>query len=165
MQRLGVVSDTHLTSARAALPDPLLEALAGVDGILHAGDLVCQAVLDRLQAIAPVWSVHGNVDPSDLQWRLPDRLVLTVEEVTIGITHGHLGKGESTPARALSYFAAGPRVNLIVFGHSHEPYNRRHGGVLLFNPGSPTQPRRQPRPSYGMLEIEGDRLRAALHYL
>lgn len=165
MHKLGVLSDTHQGEGRVALPEPLLRAFAEVDGILHAGDLICQEVLDRLRDLAPLWSVHGNMDPPGLQARLPDRLTLTMEEVTIALTHGHLGRGPTTPARALEYAGADPKVGVVVFGHSHEPYNSRHGAVLLFNPGSPTQPRRQPRPSYGILEIEGDQARATLYYL
>ncbi|HXT34329.1 MAG TPA: metallophosphoesterase family protein [Chloroflexota bacterium] len=165
MKRLGVLSDTHLRSEKVAIPDALLDAFAGVDGILHAGDLICPEVLGRLRTIAPVWSVYGNMDPPSLQHTLSRILILPFEDLAIGLTHGHIGPGTSTPARALAAFANHPEVRVVVFGHSHEPCNQERGHVRLFNPGSPTQPREQPRPSYGMLEIDGDRVNATLHYL
>ncbi|HEY8284146.1 MAG TPA: metallophosphoesterase family protein [Chloroflexota bacterium] len=165
MKRLGVLSDTHLPSGRVELPDALLDAFAGVDGILHAGDLVCPEVLDRLRTIAPVWGVYGNMDPPALQHTLSGTLILPFEDLAIGLTHGHLGSGASTPARAMACFADHPEVRVVVFGHSHEPHNQQRGLVRLFNPGSPTQPRQQPRPSYGMLEIDGDQVSATLHEL
>ncbi|HVC81630.1 MAG TPA: metallophosphoesterase family protein [Chloroflexota bacterium] len=165
MKQLGVLSDTHLRSERVEIPDALLDAFAGVDGILHAGDLICPEVLDRLRTIAPVWSVYGNMDPPTLQHMLSRTLIIPVEDLAIGLTHGHIGSGASTPARALACFADHPDIRVVVFGHSHEPYNQERGPVRLFNPGSPTQPRQQPRPSYGMLEIDGDQVSATLYYL
>ena len=165
MKRLGVLSDTHIRSDKGAIPEALLDAFAGVDEILHAGDLICPEVLDRLRLIAPVWAVYGNMDPPSLQHTLSRILILPFENLAIGLTHGHIGSGTSTPARALASFADHPEVRVVVFGHSHEPYNQERGRVLLFNPGSPTQPRERPRPSYGMLEIDGDQVSATLHYL
>jgi len=165
MKRLGVLSDTHIRSDKGAIPEALLDAFAGVDGILHAGDLICPEVLDRLRTIAPVWAVYGNMDPPSLQHTLSRTVIIPVEELAIGLTHGHIGSETSTPARARATFADHPEVRVVVFGHSHEPYNQERGQVLLFNPGSPTQPRQQPRPSYGVLEIDGDRVSARLEYL
>ncbi|HVA90110.1 MAG TPA: metallophosphoesterase family protein [Chloroflexota bacterium] len=165
MKRLGVLSDTHLTSGKVELPDALLEAFTGADAILHAGDHVCIEALDSLRKLAPVWSVYGNMDPPALQHTLAGTLILPFEDLRIGLTHGHLGPGAATPARALRCFADHPEVRVVVFGHSHEPCNEQRGAVLLFNPGSPTQPRRQPRPSFGIIEITGDQAEGTLHYL
>ncbi len=165
MKRVGVLSDTHLAKDATKLPTRMLEEFAGVDCILHAGDLTGRDVIDRLEGIAPLWCVYGNMDPPELAGAIPARTVLTVDNVTIGVTHGHLGSGSTTPLRALNCFADRPDVRLVVFGHSHEPYLRRHGAVLLFNPGSAIQPRRQPRPSYGMLTVDGDQVTAVHRFL
>lgn len=157
--RIGVVADTHLTGPTIALPHALLAAFEGVAAIIHAGDSSSIQVLDRLRQIAPVHAVHGNVDPSDLQRILPDKLVVEIAGMRVGVTHGHLGRGATTPERALRYLESEAPLHAVVFGHSHMPLAERRHGVLLFNPGSPTQPRRQPRGSCGVLVIAGGSLR------
>ena len=161
--RVGVISDTHLTGRRA-LPPLILEAFTGVACILHAGDIATGEVLDELRAIAPVHAVCGNVDPPDLAAALLDALVLDLGGARIGLTHGHLGRGDTTPARASSMFAGVAGLRAVVFGHSHQPYNEMHGGILLFNPGSPTDRRRQPRHSAGLLTIEDGAIRGDILY-
>lgn len=153
--RIGVVADTHIHAAGRPLPGALLAALDGVDAILHAGDIACRAVLESLAAVAPVHAVHGNGDPPDLQRDLPERLVLEFGAVRIGLTHGHLGRGSTTLERARAQFLDVQDLSAIVFGHSHVPTYEVRDGIALFNPGSPTQPRRQPRPTYGLLTIDG----------
>jgi putative phosphoesterase len=136
----------------------MLEAFAGVDAILHAGDIACRAVLDQLATLAPVHAVYGNVDPPELCGELPDRLALSFGGVHIGLTHGHLGRGATTADRALAHCLEAARADVVVFGHSHVPCNERRGAVLLFNPGSPTERRHQPWASYGLLVIEAGRV-------
>jgi uncharacterized protein len=152
--RLGVISDTHIYDRRRVIPLMVWEAFAGVDCILHAGDIARQDVLDELAALAPVHAVYGNMDPPELASTLQATLVLDLDSARIGLTHGHLGRGRTTPQCALSLFTGVEGLRAVVFGHSHEPYNNVQRGVLLFNPGSPTERRRQPRPSYGFLTIE-----------
>jgi uncharacterized protein len=151
--RIGVIADTHIADPRQTIPREVLQAFDGVACILHAGDILLQSVLDTLAAIAPVHAVYGNCDPPVLSWRLPDRLVLDLEGTRIGLTHGHLGNGATTPQRALAYFRETAGLHAVVFGHSHDPHNELHNGILLFNPGSPTQRRRQLYPSFGLLDI------------
>ncbi len=141
--RLGLISDTHLVAGRGgasiALPAPLLVSLAGVDLILHAGDVACREVLEGLRRVAPVHAVAGNVDPPGLG--LPPRLELGLAGFRVGLVHGHLGPGSTTPERAAR---ACPSADVVVFGHSHQPMIARRTAerrVLLVNPGSPTQPR------------------------
>lgn len=163
MIRIGVLSDTHISRDPVVLPARMLAAFAGVNAILHAGDLTCRGVLEALAAIAPVHAVHGNVDPPELERTLPDRLLLEFGGLTIGLTHGHLGRGADTPSSAHAYFHDVKNLAVIVFGHSHQPCNELHRGVLRFNPGSPTQPRQAPWPSYGLLTIEaGSRVRGEI---
>jgi uncharacterized protein len=164
---VGVVSDTHFHPEPAGqrLPRRLLDELtkARVGLILHAGDILAAWVLDQLAAIAPVLAVTGNGDPTDLRLALPRRRVVTVGAHRIGLVHGHEGRGRSTPERARNAFAADPAVGCIVFGHSHQPLSQLHDGVILFNPGSPTDRRRQRYFSFGLLRV-GEAIEPELVY-
>lgn len=154
MPVLGILADTHLLPRGGAppLPPALLAGLLGVDAILHAGDIACAEVLQALGRIAPVHAVAGNVDPPELG--LPGRRLLEMDGLTIGLTHGHLGPGRTTPERARRAFPRPPAV--IVFGHSHEPLIEAvPGGPLLVNPGSPTQPRGR-APTFALLSWMAD---------
>lgn len=159
---VGVVSDTHLPRFGRELPPALVRGLrrAKVDVIAHCGDLTEPLAIDLLQEIAPVIAVAGNNDGKELQRRLGERAIVEAEEARIGIVHGHDGRGRSTPEKALAAFD-GDRVDAILFGHSHIPYRVRRDGVLLFNPGSPTDKRMNPAYSYGIVRVEGKTVRAA----
>ncbi len=165
--RIGVIADTHITSpdGRRTIPPVVLEAFRDVSCILHAGDASCRAVLDKLKRFAPIYAVCGNVDDADLTYRLPTARLLHFGSISIGLTHGHIGEARTTPSRALRRFRGAPGLRAVVFGHSHEPYNCSQEGVLLFNPGSPTERRRQPRPSFGLLTIAGEDVSGEIVYL
>jgi len=158
--RIGVVSDTHMFSRGAKLPDELLRGLAGVDLLLHAGDFTDPAVVPLLEAIAPLEAVAGNNDGLDIVRRFGYRKVIEAGGRRIGLVHGHDGPGRSTEAKARLAFQ-GEAVDIVVFGHSHAPHYELADGVLLFNPGSPTDKRWQRQYSYGIIEI-GERV-AAVH--
>lgn len=162
--RIGVVADTHIPGRARALPAGLLEGLQRVDLILHAGDICIGAVLEELAAVAPVVAVAGNNDPPDLARTLGWQQVVSAGGRRIGLVHGHRGKGATTPQRALNAFSSAA-VDCVVFGHSHIPYLELHEGVLAFNPGSPTDRRRRPTFSYGILHIGPDAIRGELRYL
>ncbi|HKZ68833.1 MAG TPA: metallophosphoesterase family protein [Anaerolineales bacterium] len=149
--RLGVVADTHIPDRMKALPPRVLELLAGVDLILHAGDICRPGVLDELRCVAPVVAVMGN---RDIWYRanhtLPMKLIIEVGQVKIGLTHGHGGLLGYIKEK-LIFFTTGfyafrryerrartwfDGVDAIVFGHTHYPVNRVRNGQLLFNPGS-----------------------------
>jgi len=152
---IGVLSDTHLRAGRP-LPAYVWQALAHVDLILHAGDIVSPSVLADLGCLAPVTAVRGNCDGWELA-DLPAEVVVTCEDAKIGLVHGYAGSGRSTRERAWAAFKdAG--VDAIVFGHSHAPCSEVHHGILLFNPGSPTDKRREPRYSVGLLQVEGKKI-------
>jgi len=157
--RIGVVSDTHMFSRGAKLPDALVEGLRGVDLLLHAGDFTDPAVVPLLEAIAPLEAVAGNNDGMDIVRRFGFRRIVEAAGRRIGLVHGHEGPGRSTEAKASIAFRGEP-VDIVVFGHSHVPYYEvSPDGALLFNPGSPTDKRRQPQYSYGLIEI-GERIEA-----
>jgi putative phosphoesterase len=161
--RLVIVGDTHLPRFGRALPAALSEALADADRILHVGDHTDPFVLDLLEAFAPTDAVAGNNDPPELLRRLGTTRVATVERIRIGMTHGHLGAGRTTPDRAFRAFATSdPRVDAIAFGHSHQPMIQRRDGIWMLNPGSPTDRRRQPSFSFLRVEVDGADLRPEL---
>ncbi|MBS4032098.1 MAG: metallophosphoesterase family protein [Clostridiales bacterium] len=154
--RIGVVSDTHIPNRARILPARLFELLDGVDMILHAGDIVEAWVLQELTALAPVEAVAGNMDPLELVNRLGRKKTLSLAGFKLGLIHGDHGSIRSkTPQRALQAFSEDD-VNCVVFGHSHQPYCQKENGILLFNPGSPTDRRREPRFSCGILTLEKD---------
>jgi uncharacterized protein len=161
--RLLIVGDTHLPRFGRALPVPVIEALAEADRILHVGDHTEPFVLDLLEAFAPTDAIAGNNDDPELVRRLGTSLVVTVEGLRIGMTHGHLGPGRTTPDRAFHTFASrDPRPDAIAFGHSHQPMIERRDGIWLLNPGSPTDRRRQPSFSVLRVEVDGADLRPEL---
>lgn len=162
MKRIGVVSDTHYPRRRKSLPEELFQGLQGVELILHAGDLTDEEMLWLLEEIAPVTAVAGNCDDWELAEHLGDKKIITVERVKIGLTHGYSGQGRTTMERAFSQFV-GEGIDCLIFGHSHQPYNCCHHGLLFFNPGSPTDKRSCPDYSYGILEVD-DKSVKGYHY-
>src|SRR5690606_33961 len=101
--RIGVISDTHIPQRAKTIPPIVYQLFSGVALILHAGDLTTDDVIVQLEAIAPVYAVHANVDPPDLVRRLPKKREIHVGGVRIGLIHGD-GPGRSTPERALAAF-------------------------------------------------------------
>ncbi|OWR32804.1 YfcE family phosphodiesterase [Saccharibacillus sp. O23] len=158
--KIVVVSDTHMFRMAKVLPPSLVEELSeGVDLILHAGDWTAPEVYDLLAAYAPVEGVTGNNDGPAIAKRWGDRRIIEIGGRVIGLTHGHLGR-KGTEANALAAFEEDD-VDMIVFGHSHVPLSRSvfrdryDRSVDLFNPGSPTDKRRQARYSYGVIALDG----------
>ncbi|CAM3917793.1 metallophosphoesterase family protein [Cohnella lubricantis] len=159
---IGVVSDTHMPRMAKALPPTLDDAFRKADRILHAGDWTDLRVLDAFEKLAPVDGVAGNNDGAEIVRRFGWRKIIRVGGVSIGLVHGH-GSGARTAAateeRVIRAFKDDD-IDCIVFGHSHVPVLKEVNGVLVFNPGSPTDKRRQPRYSFGLLEITDGRIKA-----
>jgi len=155
--RIAVLSDTHLRMGKT-LPRFVWENLTQIDLILHAGDVTDIGLLEELAYIAPVRAVRGNCDGWDVLY-LPVRDVIECETWRIGLVHGNAGRGNSTPERAYNEFKDSS-VNIIVFGHSHTPFMEWRNGILLFNPGSPTDKRREPQYSFGLLDIQQEEVNA-----
>ncbi len=130
MLRIGVLSDTHVTSF-AELPDKILATLAKVDMIIHTGDFTTRNVLDGLRQLGKVQAVHGNMDSDELKQLLPEKELFIVTGHRIGVTHGW-GSPHGIESRVSSLFSD---VNIIVYGHSHYPKNEIINGILFFNPG------------------------------
>jgi len=148
--RAIVLSDTHLrANGSRRLSDPVYAALGEADVVLHCGDVVERALLDELGTYAPVHAVLGNNDVA-LRGSLPEQLVVELDGVRVGMVHDS-GLTKGRPARMRRAF---PTCDVVVFGHSHAPVDELGvDGQRLFNPGSPTQRRMQPHPSYGALDL------------
>lgn len=153
--RLLVISDTHMRPGLARdLPEVVWAAADEADAILHAGDVVTRDLLDALADRAPVHAVLGNNDTS-LHGELPEVLELELDGVALGMIHDS-GPTAGRPARMRRRF---PDADVVVYGHSHIPFaGDGVDGQLLFNPGSPTERRRQPHHTYGLLDLEGGRV-------
>lgn len=153
-----VLSDTHSPRRWKAMPPAVAGHLADADAILHAGDVCTADVLELLAQFAPVHAVLGNNDlPEVAAWGAPETLELEVGGLAVAMIH------DSGPAtrRALRLRLRFPDAQLVIFGHSHIPMDLTEDGVQIFNPGSPTDRRRQPYGTLGVLQIDDGELRSA----
>jgi uncharacterized protein len=162
--RLVLTADTHLPRRARALPDELWRAVDAADLVVHAGDWVEAGLLDELEArSARLLAVHGNNDGPELRRRLPEVARATVEGVRVAVVH-ETGDAKGREARCERAY---PDVDLLVFGHSHIPWDTTTPrGLRLLNPGSPTDRRRQPHCTYLTLTLrEGAVEDVTLHRL
>jgi putative phosphoesterase len=148
-----VIADTHLPRRPIALPEGLISYLERADLILHAGDLMDPTLLDELAAYAPVRAVGGNLDPPEA--RLPETVEFEFGGVSIAMIHDS-GPKRGRRNRMRRRF---PGARVVVFGHSHIPWLEDEE-LLLLNPGSPTDRRRQPEHTFALLCVEGGEVRA-----
>lgn len=151
-----VVADTHLPRRAKALPAGLDPHLEQADLILHAGDLMDPALLDELAAYGPVRAVRGNLDPPEAP--LPETLEFEFGGERIAMIHDS-GPKRGRRTRMKRRF---PEARVVVFGHSHIPWLEDEDGLLLLNPGSPTDRRRQPEHTFALLRVEGGGVRAEI---
>ena len=146
---VAIVSDTHMPKGSRELPGRCLELLAGAELIVHAGDFSGEQVLDRFGAIGPpLIAVHGNVEEPGVRRRLPETAEFAWAGATIAVVHD-AGPRPSRLARLRHRF---PAAAAVIFGHSHMPlHERAPDGFQIFNPGSPTERRRAPSRTMGLL--------------
>ena len=148
---IGVISDTH-----ALLRPEALVALRGSDHIIHAGDVGDPEIIEKLQVLAPVTAVRGNVDKGAWASKLPETETVEVGDICIYVVHD-LAKLDVKPE------AAG--FNVVIYGHSHIPKQETRNGVLYFNPGS-AGPRRFKLPvTAGKLVLEQAKVRAEIVHI
>lgn len=150
-----VLADTHIRRGSSRTLPRRVRAMAdAADVILHAGDIVVAEVLDDLRGHAPVHAVLGNND-HELVGVLPDTLELDVAGVRVAMVHDS-GPARGRERRLQRRF---PTADLVVFGHSHIPWDTAGpDGQVAFNPGSPTERRRQPHHTAGLLRLVGGRV-------
>lgn len=153
-----VLSDTHSPRHWKRCPPAVAEHLGTADLILHAGDVCTVEVLEELAEWAPVRAVFGNNDrPEVADWGAPETAEFDLGGVAVAMIHDS-GPASGRLARMRRRF---PAADLVVFGHSHIPLDEAGDGLRIFNPGSPTDRRRQPHGTLGVLEIDDGTLRRA----
>lgn len=154
--RLLLLADTHVPARARDLPAPVWGAVDAADVVVHAGDWIDVALLDALESRARrLVGCWGNNDGSALRARLPEVARVELEGVRLGVVH------ETGPAtgREARCDAAHPGLDVLVFGHSHIPWDTTTpGGLRLLNPGSPTDRRRQPACTYVTARASGGAL-------
>ncbi|MCO1599271.1 metallophosphoesterase [Micromonospora sp. RHAY321] len=162
--RLVLTADTHLPKRARDLPEPLWAAIEAADVVVHAGDWVDESLLDEMLTRARrLIGVYGNNDGPALRARLPEVARADLDGLRVAVVH-ETGPRTGREKRCAARF---PDVDLLVFGHSHIPWDTEApGGLRLLNPGSPTDRRSQPHATYQTAEISAGRLTAVeLHRL
>ncbi|MET9800222.1 metallophosphoesterase [Streptomyces sp. NPDC006368] len=154
--RLLLTSDTHVPKRARHLPAALLDAVERADVVVHAGDWVDAATLDLLETRARrLLAVHGNNDGPELRARLPEVARAELGGLRFGVVH-ETGPAQGRERRCAARF---PDLDVLVFGHSHIPWDTTApGGLRLLNPGSPTDRRRQPHRTYMTVRVVDGRL-------
>ena len=156
--RVVVMADTHAPRRWQACPPRVAEHLRRADLILHAGDVCTASVLTELAEYAPVVAVLGNNDGPDVAgWGAPETAELDLERLAVAMVHDS-GPATGRLGRMRRKF---PGAALVVFGHSHIPLDESADDLRIFNPGSPTDRRRQPHGTLGLLRIDSGRLAEA----
>jgi uncharacterized protein len=160
--RIAIVSDTHMPRGKRALPAQAIELMRDADLIVHLGDFVDKSVLGEIKAIGPpVAAVHGNMDSEELKRLLPERHTVDAEGVRLALIHDG-GPAARRLERNREKF---PDADAVLFGHSHIPLHEEAGGFQIFNPGSATDRRRQPRHTMGIATVEDGKVGFELVYL
>ena len=142
--RIAVLADTHVKTLEH-LPKKMIDAISTVDLIIHAGDFTDLQVLKELKQLRGVKAVQGNMDSIELKTILPVKEIVEIENKRIGVTHGS-GSPWGIEERVRKMFESN-RIDIIVYGHSHQSQNKVIDDILLFNPGKATE-------SFGILTID-----------
>lgn len=157
MKKILIMSDTHL-SRFITLPDILIKYLENMDMVIHAGDFTSYEAYTHIKKLKPLIACWGNNDDWKLKQELPEKVLIPIEGVKIGVCHGHgisigLSRAQNTLNRAISTFSNAD-VNLVIFGHSHKCKLEEINGITYYNPGSCTNKRFEPEYSFGILTID-----------
>jgi putative phosphoesterase len=149
---IAVLADTHMPKGGRVLPERCVELLREAEAVLHAGDFFAIETLREIESVSrgPVYAVHGNVDRPDLRDLLPETLEVDLDGARIAMIHD-AGPAKGRLGRMRRRF---PDADAVVFGHSHLPLHEEEDGFQVFNPGSPTERRRSPRHSMGLLRAK-----------
>lgn len=155
--KIGILSDTH----SLPIPPELLERLKSVDMIIHAGDICDLKTLKLLQNTAPTKAVQGNMDEWSVKQVLPLKEMISCEGLKIGVIHGYARTSREALKNATDAFKD-DKMDVVIFGHSHHPFNKKVGETLYFNPGSPADVVGAPYHSYGLITIEAGKVKAEI---
>ena len=152
--KILVLSDTHIPFSADDLPCEIYQKMKEVDLVIHAGDFVSMEFLNRLKKCAKVEAVYGNMDSSDIRKQFSKEKIIEAGNFRIGILHGE-GSKEHTIDLAQKCFK-NQKVDLVVFGHTHQAVSFTKAGVIYLNPGSPTDSIFAASKTYGLVEIDGE---------
>jgi putative phosphoesterase len=152
--RIGIISDTHLSSLTGDFISLVEDRFAACDMIVHAGDFTSPEIYRYLheQTSGNLIAVHGNMDPPELRKLLPEQVVFEKSGITFGLIHGWGGPHDLEDRIVRRFSDQG--VNCIIYGHSHNGANHIHNDILFFNPGSPTDRYHAKMNSIGYVTIE-----------
>lgn len=159
MTRILVISDTHIPARTNKIPEVLKKEAQTCDCCLHSGDFTTQPVFEKINSWVKTYGVRGNMDNDIVAGELPEKQILKFEDITIGLIHG-----SGHPNNLIEYinkeFAREfDKIDIFVFGHSHNTLDKEIKGKIYFNPGSPTDTVFAPYRSYGILEINGKNIK------
>ncbi len=158
--KIGIISDTHITKHSEKIDKLLDKYFKEVDMIIHVGDFNSVEVINRIKARKKFYGVWGNNDGKSVKQVINSKEIITVNGYKIGMVHGH-GEGKNAMERAYSQFKS-DKVDIIIFGHSHQPIIKTRGKILMLNPGSPSRKLKERWYSYMILELEKKRVDAKL---
>ena len=152
---IAVLADTHMPKGGRVLPERCARLLREAEATLHAGDFFALETLREIEALCPgpIHAVHGNVDEAGLRELLPETVEVDLGGARVAMIHD-AGPAKGRVGRMRRRF---PDADAVVFGHSHLPLHEEEDGFQIFNPGSPTERRRAPRHSMGLLRVESGR--------
>lgn len=154
--KIGVVSDTH----SGDIPPQLINDFTKVDLIIHAGDFCTLEDVKVFEELTDVKAVRGNMDEKPVCKKFPVKQVITIDGLKIGLYHGE-GSAATILETVMAHFE-GKKLDAVIFGHSHCPFNQTIGGTLYFNPGSPNDYIRAPYCSYGLMEVSKGKIKARI---
>ncbi|MCU0665872.1 MAG: metallophosphoesterase [Candidatus Omnitrophica bacterium] len=161
MIKIGVIADTHIPDRAKEIPAKIMEDFKNADMVIHAGDIVEEQVLVQLRSVCKqVYAVAGNMDSAKLQEQLKAKEVIKAGKYSIGLLHG-AGHPNQMIKYISSQFKPG-EVDVVVFGHSHIPFNEKIGKTIYFNPGSATDQIFSPYNSYGIIELDDKNISARI---
>tara|TARA_Y100000031_G_scaffold132190_1_gene153053 strand:- start:20849 stop:21397 length:549 start_codon:yes stop_codon:yes gene_type:complete len=157
IKKIVVLSDTHIPVRASKIPEKIINECKDTDLIVHAGDFQTIEVVNNLESYGNFIAVYGNMDSGDVAEKLPEKIIINIKntdkEFKIGITHGS-GAPDDLTQRILDFFEE--KLDCIIFGHSHKPFNEILNNTLLFNPGSPTDTVFTTINTFGILRINNE---------
>ncbi|MBU3113426.1 metallophosphoesterase family protein [Clostridium lacusfryxellense] len=158
--KIAILSDTHAKKHNDKLFRLIDTLFVDADMIVHAGDYISSDVVSKLREHKNFVGVWGNNDKGYIRDLLKEKVILSVEGYKIGLYHGH-GNSKNTLQTAYDKFID-DKVDVIIFGHSHQPLVLTKNKILMINPGSPSYKRREPWYSYIILEIVDKKINVSL---
>ncbi|MGM0409753.1 MAG: metallophosphoesterase family protein [Bacillota bacterium] len=147
--KILVLSDTHLKNDISELPEEVIKEIHNSDYLLHAGDFKTLNFYKSLKDTINIKAVYGNMDRNNLKEVLNEKEIFEIKGYKIALIHGHQLNNISIDSLSYTF----PDADLIIFGHTHKPFNEEIEGQIIFNPGSAVQKRLQKHFSYGIINI------------